>query len=628
MRQKLKENLKANIFRVVCTGRRVFLLFALLVSAGQSAYAQESAYPLQMSGNRQSHRPEVPGANGLVTAGHPLAAIAGLQILMQGGNAIDASVAVLATLNVVRPQMSGAGGNGFVTYFDRAAATVHSLNATGAAPLALDAALLSPEDLDKGINAGVVPGLLGGWISMLQRFGTMSLNEVIAPAIAYAEDGHPIEGSVVRSISSSRELFDEYPNSSAVFLPGGMVPSAGQLFKMPDLAATFRKLVEAETSSLAHGANRHEALQAASDRFYKGDIADAMTEFYKQAGGLFQKEDFSRYEAVWTEPVHIKYRGYDVYSSSPSSRGGLEVLMQLKLVEGYDLPAMDREGPEVTHLLAEAIQLAKADIYHFVADPSLYAMPISGLLSDEYAGERRQLIDMSQHSDYPVVGEPKGYEDSAATKTHRLPMSQIASNREPSYPGSTTSFSIRDRDGNVVAATPTHGGAFGTGVVVGNTGLTFNNGTRIGSTSPYPEDINYARGGQVPILNNSPVVVLKDGEFVLALGTPGGETIGQTQFQVLVNILDFEMSVQAAIEAPRFSLFASPNFYKEDAVITMRIEDRVSVEMFEGLRVKGHQVELAPSFSLGSIQAILKSQKFGTVTAGADPRRAAYAVGW
>lgn len=610
------------------SGLSAVLLFILLVFFGISTFAQESAYPLQMSGNRQSHRPEVPGDNGLVTAGHPLAAMSGLQILMQGGNAIDASVAVLATLNVVRPQMSGAGGNGFVTYFDQSAGIVHSLNATGAAPLALDAALLSPKELDKGINAGVVPGLFGGWISMLQRFGTMSLAEVIAPAIGYAEDGHPIEESVVRSISSSQGVFDDYPTSSATFLPDGEVPVAGQLFKMPELAATFKKLVAAEATSLSAGADRNDALQAASDQFYKGDIADEMTRFYREAGGLFEKEDFSRYEATWTQPVHINYRGYDVYSSSPSSRGGMEVLMQLKLVEGYDLSGMDREGPEVAHLLAEAIQLAKADIYHYVADPSLYSIPVSGLLSDSYAAERRRLIDVSTHSDYPEIGEPEGFEESVATKTHRLPVSQIASSREPSYPGSTTSFSIRDSKGNVVAATPTHGGAFGTGVVVGNTGLTFNNGTRIGSTSPYPEDINFARGGQVPILNNSPVVVLKDGEFVLALGTPGGETIGQTQFQVLVNVLDFAMPVQAAIEAPRFSLFASPNFYKEDALITMRIEDRVSIENFEGLKAKGHAVELAPSFSLGSIQAILKNQKLGTVTAGADPRRAAYAVGW
>ena len=185
-----------------------------------------------------------------------------------------------------------------------------------------------------------------------------------------------------------------------------------------------------------------------------------------------------------------------------------------------------------------------------------------------------------------------------------------------------------DRHGNVVAATPTHGGSFGTGVVVGSTGITFNNGTRVGSTSPYQEDINFARGGQIPILNNSPIIVMKDGEFVMALGTPGGETIGQTQFQVLVNVLDFGMPVQAAIEAPRFSLFAEPNFYKEAAAITVRIEDRISREHFEGLMQMNHDLRLAPSFSLGSIQAILKNQTLGTVTAGADPRRAAYAVGW
>jgi gamma-glutamyltranspeptidase/glutathione hydrolase len=182
--------------------------------------------------------------------------------------------------------------------------------------------------------------------------------------------------------------------------------------------------------------------------------------------------------------------------------------------------------------------------------------------------------------------------------------------------------------GNALACTPTHGGAFGTGVVVGNTGLTFNNGTRIGSTSPYPEDVNYARGGQIPILNNSPIIVLRDGKFVLALGTPGGETIGQTQFQVLVNILDFGMSIQAAIEAPRFSIFADPSFYKPGAELLIRLEDRMSLEALEGLRDRGHKVEATSGYALGSIQGILMNMETGTMTAGADPRRAAYAVGW
>ncbi len=590
--------------------------------------AQESAYPLQMSSNRTSHRPEVPGPNGLVTAGHPLAAMSGLRILMNGGNAIDASVAVLATLNVVRPQMSGAGGNGFLTYYEHSSGDIHSLSATGAAAMALDASKLNSDQLDKGIYAGVVPGLFGGWISMLQKFGTLSLSEVISPAIEYAKDGHPIESSVVRSIAGSVDLFEQFPTSAAQFLPQGRAPMVGENFTLPNLANTFERLVAAEQQALAGGANRVDALQAAYDLFYKGDIAREMADFYEANSGQFTVEDFANYTPTWTDPVHINYRGYDIYSSPPSSRGGLEVLMQLKLVEGFDLAAMGVDNPMVTHLLIEAIKIAKADIYHYVADPKLFEMPVAGMLSDAYAQQRRSLFSMDNAIVYPGPGQPPGYQNSSAFVAHQDISSSIATLAEDSVDGSTTSFSIMDKAGNVVAATPTHGGSFGTGVVVGDTGITFNNGTRVGSTSPYSEDINFARGGQIPILNNSPIIIMKDGEFVMALGTPGGETIGQTQFQVIVNALDFGMPVQAAIEAPRFSVFAEPNFYKEGAEITVRIEDRISREQFDQLTSMEHTLRLAPSFSLGSIQAILKNEELGTVTAGADPRRAAYAVGW
>lgn len=605
-------------------------LCGLVVAAsfGPSIAAQESAYPLQMSSNRTSHRPEVPGPNGLVTAGHPLAAMSGLRILMDGGNAIDAAVAVLATLNVVRPQMSGAGGNGFLTYYEQGTGEMHSLSATGAAPLGLDASKLDSEQLDKGMQAGVVPGLFGGWISMLQQFGTLSLAEVIAPAIDYAQNGHPIEESVVRSITGSADLFRQFPTSAAVFLPGGQPPQVGENFAMPDLANTFTRLVAAEQQALAAGANRHDALQAAYDLFYKGAIAQEMADFYQANDGEFTVADFARYTPAWTDPVHINYRGYDIYSSPPSSRGGLEVLMQLKLVEGFDLAAMGADNPRVTHLLIEAIKIAKADIYHYVADPNLFEIPVAGLLSDTYAEQRRSLFSLDSAITYPGPGQPPGYRRSSAYAAHRDLVASSAALDEASVAGSTTSFSIRDRAGNVMAATPTHGGSFGTGVVVGTTGITFNNGTRVGSTSPYAEDINFARGGQIPILNNSPIIVMKDGEFLMALGTPGGETIGQTQFQVLVNALDFGMPVQAAIEAPRFSLFAEPNFYKEGAEITVRVEDRVSREQFDQLSAMHHTLRLAPSFSLGSIQAILRNEALGTITAGADPRRAAYAVGW
>lgn len=590
--------------------------------------AQENAYPLQMSAGKTNHRPEVPGVNGLVTAGHPLASMAGLRILMAGGNAIDASVAVLATLNVVRPQMSGAGGNGFLTYFDKSSGTVRSLSAAGASPKALVASDREAEELNKGIYAGVVPGLLGGWVSMLKEFGTMSLSEVLAPALEYAEQGHPIEVSVVQAIASQEELFRLYPTSTRTFLPEGRVPEAGELFKMPDLASTLRKLLEAEEIALRDGRSRNEALDAAFSRFYRGDIAEEFARFYAEGGGLFTEQDFADFNPIWGDPIHINYRGYDIYSSPPTSRGGMEVLMQLKLVERFDLEALGAGNPLLTHLMAEAIQVAKSDIYQYVADPTKMFVPTEGMLEENYLSLRSNLISRAASMTYPAAGKPSGHDRSSAGPQSVRGEFRLGSDRELSHEGSTTSFSIMDKEGNVVACTPTHGGAFGTGVVVGNTGITFNNGSRIGSTSPYSDHVNYARGGQVPILNNSPVIVLKDGEFVLALGTPGGETIGQTQFQVLVNVLDLGMSVQDAIEAPRFSLFARPNFYKPGSEITMRIEDRISVEHFEGLEGLGHNVELAPSYSLGSIQAILKNPRFGTFAAGADPRRAAYAVGW
>lgn len=602
------------------------LLPAVMQLAVTAGYAQENAYPLQMSSDRDRHRPEVPGPNGLVTAGHPLASMAGLRILMDGGNAADASVAVLAVLNVVRPQMSGAGGNGFFTYYESVNGSLHSLSATGAAPLALDAQELKAEQLNKGIHAGVVPGLFGGWISILKKFGTRSLADVLAPAIGYARSGHPIEESVVRAIESAESVFLKYPSSAAMFLPAGETPQTGQNIALPDLARTFERVVAAEQRALKSGASREAALQAAFDLFYRGEIASEMAAFYRDHGGLFTEKDFAGYVPIWQQPIHTTYRGYDVYTSPPTSRGGLEVLMQLKLVEGFDLAGLGQENPLTKHLMIEAIKLAKADIYHFVADPSRYDVPVLGMLDSGYAERRRATIVKSSAMKYPAPGRPEG--EAAAAINSSAPLVALSSGEETSVPGSTTSFSIRDKDGNVMAATPTHGGSFGTGVVVGDTGITFNNGTRIGSTSPYPDDVNYARGGQIPILNNSPIIIMKDGEFIMALGTPGGETIGQTQFQVIVNVLDFAMPVQTAIEAPRFSLFAKPNFYKTGADITVRFEDRLSQKQYDNLTKMGHNLQLAPSFSLGSVQAILKSEKHGTYTAGADPRRAAYAVGW
>mgnify|MGYP001235533446 CR=1 FL=1 len=575
-----------------------------------------------------AHRPAVTGLNGLITSGHPLASMAGMQILQRGGTAADAAIAILATLNQVEPMMSGAGGNGFFTIYDAESGEVHSLNATGSAPHALDAGAVEAHELNRGMKAGVVPGLLGGWIALLDRFGIMNLGEVLEPAIGYADRGHPLDPYVSNSIMSNRQLLEQYEATSAVFLPDGNAPVAGQVMRYPNLGLTFRKLVEAEDTALATGANRSRALQAAFDRFYKGDIARQMARFYERHDGLFTRADFANYKPIWVEPVHTNYRGYDVYSSPTTSRGGLEVTMQLNLVEGFDFTAMAHNSAEAIHAIVESIKVAKSDIYHYVADPTTTVVPTNGMLSKSFAKTRRMLIasDPPRAMAYPSHGEPPGAKLVDANMRKAVP--PVGVTEERSYPGSTTSFTVVDQDGNVIVSTPTLGSLWGTGVVVGETGLIFNNGTRHGSTSPYPDHVNYARGGQIPILNNSPTLVLKDGAFYLALGTPGGETIGQTQFQVLLNILDYEMSIQEAIEAPRIALEANPSFYRPGSDIAVRVEGRIAPPVVVELEAMGHTVEVSRDWSIGNMQGILMNPNTGTMTAGADPRRMMYAVGW
>jgi gamma-glutamyltranspeptidase/glutathione hydrolase len=434
----------------------------------------------------------------------------------------------------------------------------------------------------------------------------------------------PINENLVASIRSARDYFRTQPTSAAVFLPGGDVPKQGDLFRMPELARTFRKLVDAEAQALKAGQSRAAAIRAAYDRFYRGDIAKEIADFSRAHGGVITEADLASFRAEWQEPLHTTYRGYEVYSNPSTSRGGFEVAMQLNLVEPFDLKSMGAGSAAATHLQAEAIKVAKADIYRWVADPKSFAVPQAGLLSKDYAASRRSLIDPAKAGGYPAHGQPAG-----APSTSQVVAGRILDERyERSY--DTTSFSIVDPAGNAVAVTPTLGGNFGNMVIMGSTGLLLNNGMRLGSTSPYPDNPNYVAPGRIPILNNSPIIVLKDGRLKMIFGTPGGETIGQTQFQVLVNVIDFGMGIQEAIEAPRFRVDAEPSFYKPGAALTLAMERRVAPNAIERLKAMGHTVEMLPAFTagVGGAQGILFNEATGTMTAGADPRRAGYAVGW
>ena len=604
-------------------GRAALTVLAAALISGAAVLAQQQAAEAPAAARPFYSRPAVAAINGVVTSGHPIASSAGLQMLLKGGNAFDAAVAVGAMAGLGEPEMNGIGGNGFMTVFEKKTGKVHSVSMAGAAPKALKPLEMTPETLNAGYKAGIVPGNLGGYLTLLDRLGTMSLAEVLAPAIEYAEQGYPIDMMLAQSIDRGKNNLGKYPTTAKIFLPNGQPIKAGELFKNPDYAATLRKLVEAERQALANKKTRSQAITAAFDRFYKGDIAQEFERFFKENGGVLTAADLAAYQPQWTEPLKTTYRGYEVYSNPSTSRGGFEVLMQANLVERFDLASFGSGSPQASHAMIEAIKVAKSDIYRYVADPKFTVIPTAGMLSKQYAAARGALIDMSKAGGYPDPGAPEGRPATSAPQGPK----QFPEN----YDGEqhTTSFSIVDKFGNAIGVTPTLGGLFGNNVVVGNTGLLLNNGMRLGSTSPYPDNVNYVGAGKIPILNNSPVVVLKDGKLAFVFGTPGGETIGQTQFQMLVNLLDFKLPVQQAIEAPRFSLNAEPNFYKPGAEIEVSIEGRMPQTTIDALKAMGHKVRVAPGWgSLGHMQAIRIDPKTGTMMAGGDPRRTAYAMGY
>jgi gamma-glutamyltranspeptidase/glutathione hydrolase len=367
---------------------------------------------------------------------------------------------------------------------------------------------------------------------------------------------------------------------------------------------------------LKAGASRDRALNAAYDCFYSGPIAQEMDRFSRANGGWLRLDDMQRYRPKWVEPVATRYRGLDVICSPLTSRTGLETCEQLNMMEGFDIGSLPADSPQALHLIAECIKITKADVYRYAADPASSPTPVATLISKEFANQRRRLIDPAR-----AIVFPAGADIGTARAVARSPVAA------GSVPGDTTNISIVDGDGNAVGVTTTLGGGFGAGVIMGDTGMFCNNGLREGSTAPYREHPNFVHGGRVPLLGNCPTIVLDKGQFKMVFGSPGGETIGQTQFQHLINVIDRGLPVQAAIEAPRLALDADPGFYTPGAAITLQLESRFSSDTVARLRAMGHAVRAVGPYAIGSIQAVLQSQ-YGTRLAGSDPRRMGYAVGY
>src|SRR5262249_13664273 len=345
-------------------------------------------------------RPVIRGRTHAAASMKPEATRAAEQILQAGGNAFDAAVASQAVLGIVDAASNGVGSDAVILVYDAKAKTVASINAEGTAP---KAATIEWYQKNLGgklpesdtLLSGTVPGVVDAWYLLLDRWGTMSFAQVLQPAVEMAENGFPIGERMAAAIATSKKL-KKYPSSVKVYLPGGQAPNPGDIFRNPDLARTLRMLVEAEKENAGKG--RHEALKAARDRFYKGDIARAMAKFSEEQGGLFRYEDFTSYTAKVETPVSVDYRGYRVYKN-PSANPGTTELIALNLLEGYDLKKLGHNSPDFIHTSIEAVKLALGDREKYLGDADFVPIPYEGLLSKEYARERRALIDPA-HASY------------------------------------------------------------------------------------------------------------------------------------------------------------------------------------------------------------------------------------
>ena len=548
------------------------------------------------------------------------------RILRAGGNAFDAIVAGQAALAVVQPGSNGVGADAVLLIYDAKAKKVFSLNAEGTAPKLATIEWYKQNAGGKlpnsdGLLAGSMPGVVDAWYILLERWGTLSFAEALAPAIDIAENGFPLSESLAAAIAGSKKI-RKYPTSVKLYHPGGQPPRAGEILRNPDLARTLKKLVEAEKANAAKG--RSTALRAARDRFYRGDIAREMAAFSEANGGLFRYEDFASYTAKLEEPVWIDYRGWQVYKNASSTQGPAELVL-LNILETYDLKALGLNTADYVHVNAEAAKLAFADREKYLGDTDFIKIPFAGLLSKEYARERRKLIDPAKASLELRPGVAEKYMTGFEPVNRPLDYT-IGTNGL--HDGDTSYIAVVDKHRNMISFTPSLHSGFGTGVVMGTTGLIFN--CRGDYYSLVPGHANALEPGKRPRSTLQSTLVMKDGQPAMIMGSPGGDDQCLRTLQTFLNMVEFGMNVQQAIEGPRWTSRAFPaspwphTMYPGD----LGVEDRIPEEVRKALMASGHKVRVSGPWSLGNNAAIVVDAKTGVLSAGADPRCDAFALAW
>jgi gamma-glutamyltranspeptidase/glutathione hydrolase len=616
------------IVREVVTMSRNRLLFLLLflLTVGVLFGQAPQRYERVMVGpahSTQTMRPVIRGTQYAVTSMASQATMAAERMLRSGGNAFDAIVAGQAVLALVDAASNGIGSDAVLLVYSAAQKKVWSLNAEGTAPKLATIDWYKKHQngripVDDTLLAATVPGVVDAWSMLLTRWGTKSFTEVLAPAIDLAERGYPLSEAYARHMGSEQLL--KYPSSARVYAPGGKRWKEGEVFKNPDFARTLRRLADAEKDAK----DRETGLKMARDRFYKGDIAREMTQFSEQNGGLLRFEDFASYTAKLEEPVSLNYRGYEVYKNPSSSQGPSE-LFALNILERYDLKAMGHNSADYIHTNVEAMKLAMADRDTYLGDMDFIRIPFTGLLSKQYAEERRRLISPDKASFDFRPGRADKYEPGFDW-VERPRDINIEGNGE--HNGDTSYIAVVDQAGNAITFTPSLHSGFGTKVVVGNLGFVLN--CRGDYFSLVPGHANALEPGKRPRSTLQGTLVTKGGKPFLLTGSPGGDDQCMRTIQTFLNVVEFGMNIQQAIEAPRWSTesFPSSPFPHTMYPGVMSVESRVPENVRAELVRRGHKLFVNGPWTMGSNGAILIDPATGSFSAGADPRVSAQALAW
>ena len=614
----------------------VFCLVASFIFAG---------IPTSTS-HADTFRPVVRGKRGVVAGGQPLSVEAGLRILQNGGNAVDAGVATILAASVIEFSHFSFGGEVPILIKLKGQKVV-VIEGMGQAPMKAtreffvnrakeQPSLTSPAQTtmpsarkgglipSTGPLSATVPAVLDACVTALDQFGTKTLAEVMEPAIQLA-DGFPIDELRVQYIKTRSPIFSQWSDARRVFLPGGEVPKVGDIFVQADLARTLREIVRAERlASKGTRNSRHAGLMAARDYFYRGPIARRIGDYMQANGGLIAAGDFARFTAKVGQPVETNYRGYQVYKAGFWTQGPA-LLETLNMLEGFDLKKMGHNSVSYIHTLTEALKLGMADRDRYYGDPNFVKIPMAELLSKDYAALRRPLIDERQASLAQQPGDPLNMKAVLASAVQTIGRASALTEIERA--NDTTCVNVVDKDGNLFSATPS--GAWLPAVVAGDTGVLM--GQRLQSSLTDPNSPNVVAPGKRPRITLTPTLVLKRGEPFMVLSTPGGDNQDQALLQVLLNVIEFEMNPQEAVEAPRFDTQHYVSSFDDHEFLpgSLNVESRVNLKTIQELSQKGHKVKVQGEWgTLSAPTVIIYDPKNGVASAGADPRRSRYAVAW